>query len=224
MGELVPLTGGAAAALPALPPSVAGGIEDLMVAFAAPTRDDEDTRRLLRIYVEAVSQFDVAIAESALRDLKFHNPRNPFRPTPQDVFEACEATAKKWSFAVEFYFLGDDDWRSDLLGSAPLTAGCVIPDRIVKATLKAALHAMNASVYRRDDYMCNMRLDRITKIPEEVFAEGQREEMMRMVASREEHYRRNAQENARQKAEQEKWMRDALARARAREADNAEGR
>jgi hypothetical protein len=224
MGELVTINAAAAlvaAGAPdnpivALPASIASGMKDLMIAFAAPNRDDADTLRLLQIYAKAISQFDVAVAESALSHLQFHNPRNPFRPTPQDVFEACEATRDRWSIALQLYFLGDDDWKSDL-GSAPLTPGCIIPDELVTATLKAKLHAVHAMRAFRDDEIIilrNMCRSRIIKIPEQCFAEGQREELMRAIAIREEQERRYAEEHARFKAEEEEWRQRAAALAR----------
>jgi hypothetical protein len=212
MGELVTIAapaGQVAAAAPnsvALPASIAGGIMDLM-AFAAQAKGDDDTRHQIRLYAEAVLQFDAAVAEAALRHLKWHNPRNPFRPSHQDVFEACEATAKKWSLAIEFYFLSDNDWRSDL-GSAPLTPSCVIPDGFVKTTLKAKLHAVDEMKAYRDVDIRDMRRSRIIKIPEECFVDGQRDELLRAIAIEE---KRDAENAARRKADEEEWRRKVRA-------------
>src|SRR4029077_6460740 len=81
----------------ALPATIKAGLKDLMVAFSGPTPEGDDRLTLVRIYADAASRFCPAIAEVAIERLRFHNPRNPFRPTPQDLFEHCEKTQKAWA-------------------------------------------------------------------------------------------------------------------------------
>jgi hypothetical protein len=74
-----------------LPKPIVTGVKDVLIAFpAGVVGAAEDKVRLLQIYAEAVDGSHEAVAAFALRHLKFHNPRNPFPPTPQDVRELCE--------------------------------------------------------------------------------------------------------------------------------------
>src|SRR5204863_9812650 len=68
-----------------VPKSISEGILGLMTVFAAKDEADADKKRLMRVYVEAIEGFDESVVAATLRYLKFHNPRNPWRPTPQDV-------------------------------------------------------------------------------------------------------------------------------------------
>src|SRR4051812_42129609 len=80
-----------------LPSEIANGIFDLLTAFATGARqEDAEKMRLLRIYGESIAGYDVAIALHALGWLLLHNPRNPYRPTPQDVHETCQNLIKEW--------------------------------------------------------------------------------------------------------------------------------
>src|SRR5215472_1962763 len=83
-----------------VPKAVSEGILDVMSAFAAKDEADSDKMRLMRVYVEAVEGFDESVVTAALRYLKFHNPRNPWRPTPQDVYERCKSTVATWKRKV----------------------------------------------------------------------------------------------------------------------------
>jgi hypothetical protein len=88
--ELIPLRGvQVPAAASSAPATIKSGISALIAAFATGRLDDERRIELRDLYVEAIAGFDVAIAEAALRHLRFSNPRNPFHPSPQDVREAC---------------------------------------------------------------------------------------------------------------------------------------
>ena len=79
-----------------VPKAISEGILDLMTAFAAKDEADTDKMRLMRVYVEAAEGFDESVVAATLRHLKFHNPRNPWRPTPQDVYERCNRTVAAW--------------------------------------------------------------------------------------------------------------------------------
>jgi hypothetical protein len=134
-----------------LPPAIADGIFDVLTAFAGPQQEDADKKRLVRIYCEAVREFPPAVSEYALRWLKLHNPRNPFRPTPQDVYEACKTAMGRWQDRVVAYFASPEPehshwaWRDcshyvkgcgTEWGPPPFTPGCLIPDALVKEFLR----------------------------------------------------------------------------------------
>lgn len=99
----------------ALSPAIKRGIGDLLIAFPAgsPAVQSEDRLRLLQIYAEACREFDEGVAEEALKHLKFHNPRNPFAPTPQDVREACQKVVKA-AMEVEYYAMVERETKEFL--------------------------------------------------------------------------------------------------------------
>ena len=186
-----------------LPATISNGIVDLLTAFAAAQQEEADRKRLLRIYGEAVAGFDPAVAEYALRWLKLHNPRNPFRPTPQDVYEACEAALKNWRTRISAYFTspGDGFWQDDgysrMLkqcglewGPAPFTAGCFIPDRLVKQLLRERLS------YRSGLDLPKLGRDRLARIPVDCFMNGQLESAWAEIGKEEQRQNEIAAHNA----------------------------
>ena len=126
----------------AVPASIKDGILDLVVAFpAGPKQEPADQARQLRLYAEACDGFEVCIVSYVLRNLPFHNPRNPFLPTPQDVRELCNRVRNVWIRRVNGYFLGrnyeppgkwgpptysspSSDWWANDWGSPPGDASC----------------------------------------------------------------------------------------------------
>lgn len=104
-----------------LPANVQSGITDLLIGFTAgAAQAPQDRVRALQIYAEAVEGFEIAVVDYALKRLRFHNPRNPFPPTPQDVFELCKNTRATWQrFLHRYYFQGDDWAKSEDWGPAP---------------------------------------------------------------------------------------------------------
>lgn len=175
-----------------LPLPISSGIFDLLAAFAAgPNQDDADKKRLLRIYAEAVAGFPAAVAERAIRRLKLRNPRNPFRPTPQDVFEACEWTAKVWRDRVLAYFTSRDpkyttwgweDGRGPEWGSAPFSEGSLIPAGLVHAILCAYLAEIGVN---KSNELADLGRERFMRIPADCFAIGLRAEVLAMIAKAE---------------------------------------
>jgi hypothetical protein len=164
----------------AAPTVIFAGIRDLMLAFASgPSTSDGDMKHLLSIYAEAVFGFDPAVADCALKHLKFNNPRNPFRPTPQDVREVCQRVMREWRKLVLRYFTEREDWDLNL-GSPPLTRGCPISDALVKAFLSEWLEEDYLHGY--GSFYCD--LERILQIPEECFASGQRNQVLRQLELR----------------------------------------
>ena len=122
------------------------GIKDLMVGFAAPSREDEDTKRLIRLFVEAVAGFHELIAIEAVHELRFNNPRNPYRPSPQDVYERCKRIEKELRTKITDYFIGwsDAGWPAKW-GGAPLTIDCHIPDALIEYSRSASRTRTSAS-------------------------------------------------------------------------------
>lgn len=177
-----------------LPSAIAGGIADLLTAFAAGSQqDDSDKRRLMRLYGEAIADHDAAVAEHALGWLKLHNPRNPFRPTPQDVFETCEKLAKEWRERVlnRFFGVPEPTWgkpetsivwgREFPWGAAPLTKGCPIPDALVRAYLSAYLDAGA----ERIKTLAMLGRERLARIPKACFVVGQLEGALEAIEQEE---------------------------------------
>lgn len=84
-----------AAGAVALPAHIKGALSDLMTAFSTGAQRGLDKPRLLQMYADAIAGFDEAIALAALKRLLLHNPQNPFHPTPQTIYEACMAVARR---------------------------------------------------------------------------------------------------------------------------------
>jgi hypothetical protein len=53
--------------------------------------------------------FEAEIVVEALDSLLTRNPRNPFRPSPQDVVERCRKVEGQWRDQAENYYLGRAD-------------------------------------------------------------------------------------------------------------------
>ena len=180
--EVAPLTG-----RELLPKAVDNGLKDLMIGFAAPAQVDDDKLRLVRLYHEAISDFDPAIAAAAIRRLKFHNPRNPFRPTAQDVFEACVKKEKVWKRRTHDYFLGrSGEWAyDDDIGGAPLTPECTLLPVTIVNWLRTVLADEDA--IRQAKQLDKEQLERI---PSECFPTQTRENVLAHIVAREADERR----------------------------------
>ena len=119
--------------VPSVPVQVTNGIRDLMVSFASQGQGDADARRLMEIYVKATMDVAEVIAIEAVQSLVFDNPRNPFRPSSQDVYERCKRIEQELRTKITEYFIGwSDAWWPAKWGGAPLTADCHIPDGLIK--------------------------------------------------------------------------------------------
>ncbi len=194
-----------------LPAPILSGIADLLTAFAAgPHQDDGDRKRVLRIYGEAVSEFPAAVSEYALRWLKLHNPRNPFRPTPQDVYEACDATLTTWRERVVTHFTsidskhacwGWDDYRSwnkgaakcgSAWGAAPFEHDCLIPDVLVRQILSDHF----SRYAQKTNMLAGLGRERLARIPPECFLPGQLEAALDHVVADEKRREEKAKHEA----------------------------
>lgn len=191
-----------------LPKPIASGILDLVAAFpagAVPAADEK--ARLMRVYAKATDEYPEAVAVFALEWLQFHNPRNPFPPTPQDVYEMCAEVSRTWRHRVIKQFFGPDtyekfEWgengyqlaRKSALkwGPPPLSPGCLIPDQLVFEILRE----QTANKYQQDK-LAEMDADRFARFPVEAFAVGVRDKilaMRRKKAAELEEQRRRRQE------------------------------
>ncbi len=205
MRSLVPFKSRRTEVTPAainLPPAVKEGLKDLLVCFASQPQGDDDKVRLARNYGEAVSGFDPVVAAEAIGRLKLHNPRNPFRPSPQDVYECCCLIMKTWQDSVVSHFIRGVPWadRSDRMdfvfigqergrgmrgtrwvplgSSPPLSDGCIIPDALVLDFLSDYLSGVAA------DSLAESGAERLDAIPTECFLPGQREKVNAAIAER----------------------------------------
>lgn len=159
-------------------------------AGAAPAQDDRTT--VLQLYCEGMAGFPIAVADYALRHLLLHNPRNPFPPTPQDLFELCKKVRNQWSNRVTNQFLGTEDARwgaknfegDDVRklidwGPAPFEPGCYVPDDLVISILREAL----ASKFYFER-LADLEPERFEQFPSDAYDPGQLDVVLGMRAER----------------------------------------
>jgi hypothetical protein len=187
--EIVPHRDGnhVATNLAALPPAVKGRISDLMVAFATASNGGVEKRQLLRLYAEVADSFPEAIVVTALDWLKFHNPRNPFHPTPQDVHETCVKVRESWRSRVTAYFGAgaewpqrETDWQGRqlwALGAEPFCAGCAVPEQLVQEFLATWVADTSAAD------IAKIGRDRLSRIPAPCFGPTKRDQVLDCVVA-----------------------------------------
>lgn len=177
-GELVSRKG---ASLPAV---VSDGIVNLLSTFSAGNQNDTDKTRIVRVYQYAVSEFHPAIAEAGVAWIMRHNPRNPFRPTAQDVSEACDMVAAFWKQRVIQFFFENGVWHHERInyeahdprrGPAPLRPGCMVPDELV---LK---HLTDKISFYEAETIAKLGRKRILAIPEECFLADKQQDALRII-------------------------------------------
>jgi hypothetical protein len=89
---------------------VRGVMQDLLVAWPPPAGEDHADRvRLVEIWVRVTSVFEQEVISEALHDLLTNNPRNPFRPSVQDIVERCQCVRAQWADCARAYYLGRAD-------------------------------------------------------------------------------------------------------------------
>lgn len=130
----------------AVPREIEDGILAIPVAFPAHRSQDEGERNLgARLRLEAFEGFEVFIAAFVLKRVRLRNPRHPFPPNGQDLFELAEKTRKVLRRGVSGTCLGGEKWvlcSSDLpsgwfdLTPEPFTAGSLVPDGVARAWLR----------------------------------------------------------------------------------------
>lgn len=180
-----------------LPAPIKAGIMDLLTAFGGVTHEDADKVRLMRLYGEAIGGMNGAAANYAICWLKFHNPRNPFRPTPQDVYETVERVERTWRERVIGHFTSTQDkryteWGTYTLpmpgnkdfdwGPPPLTTGCHVPDSFVENTLREWLDAGSCRV----PSLVALGRERLMRIPPQCFCGDQKEQALATIREIEE--------------------------------------
>lgn len=62
---------------------------------------DEDRKRVLATWNRETSEFEPEIRAEVFRRLLRHNPRNPFRPTVQDIVTRCEVVQREWADRIK---------------------------------------------------------------------------------------------------------------------------
>jgi hypothetical protein len=195
-----------------LPPSIMGGIVDLVIAFSAgPATADADRTRKLQLYGEVVAGVEVSVAEYALKRLRVHNKRNPFPPTPQDLFEECKRVRHLWHDRVIDVLISGEEWGSassieasfrirlnpsDPWGPPPFTAGCFMPDRLI---LEALRDYIDRNADDSDSDLARMDADAFESLPEQVFGPGMRDAAITARALRVERIERERKQQDRQR-------------------------
>lgn len=162
-----------------LPFAIKSGLRDLMVAFPAGAQQDiADKGRLAQIYWEACAGNPSFVIEEALRHLKFHNPRNPFPPTPQDLFELCAKKTSNFEASLFLYYLQGYDWdgRSNPCGRnamnqsgpEPGHVNCIIPPDFVTAYLEGQIASDPDVVQSR---LVDLPDDKFARFPRELLTD-----------------------------------------------------
>lgn len=154
------------------------GIQDLLIAFPAASggQAPQDRVRSLQIYASACADFEPFVAERALQKLLFHNPRNPFPPTAQDLFESCKEIENEFRLAVLEFYLGKGAWHPPAspshLGFPPGDTHCVVPERLTVSWIRSQIaideHLPHWRRFRPEE----LSNDRIHRIPREAFPPG----------------------------------------------------
>lgn len=76
------------------PANIQKGLVAICVAFhGGKPMADRDRAVWMRIAASLLAGFEIELVEAVLGDMLIHNPRNPFPPTPQDLYEACDRIA-----------------------------------------------------------------------------------------------------------------------------------
>src|SRR5204863_9379828 len=86
------------------------GIQDLLVAYPPhPGEEGLDRVRLARIWARETAAFEEEIVIETFHDLLINNPRNPFRPSVQDIVTRCRSVRAEWCSRVRRYFLAESE-------------------------------------------------------------------------------------------------------------------
>jgi hypothetical protein len=67
---------------------------------------DEDRKRVLATWNRETAEFEPEVRAEAFRYLLRHNPRNPFRPTVQDIVTRCELVRREWEARIRSRYVG----------------------------------------------------------------------------------------------------------------------
>jgi hypothetical protein len=198
--KLVPLVGKGAVAKSGevLPAADAGrvtvpeleGIKDLAL-FGGPAWIEGDLKRYLKLCIEAVAPYDQEIRMEAIARLRFHNPRNPLRPTHQDLREACGKVQSEFERVVVEYFSTnygdggpDRKWPANM-GAPPFAPESRVSFDVAKRAVESML-ARYVGIYGSRLADQRITLARFDEIPESVFPPGERDKHREVHVRREE--------------------------------------
>lgn len=167
-----------------LPAATKDRVLDLLTAFSAGNQDDRDKQRTVRVYFQSLSEFHPAIAAAGVAWIMRNNPRNPFRPTAQDVSEACDRVAAFWKQRVIQFFFENGVWHHERInyeahdprkGPEPLQPGCMIPDELVLGYLTDKVSFYSAET------LAKLGRKRLLAIPEDCFLADKQQEALRII-------------------------------------------
>jgi len=84
-----------------------------------PGEDNADRIRLVRIWARETAEFKPEVVVDAFHELLTNNPRNPFRPSVQDIVARCKHVRAQWEDRARKYYLAESDnkppeWCSDI--------------------------------------------------------------------------------------------------------------
>lgn len=213
--------------------AIVRNITALEIAFPAGRSGDQDERDMrAAIVVEAIAETDPAIALYVLKTLRLHNSRNPFPPTPQDVFEHCRTTTVVLRLAALNVATKGSSWQPSAdklpatwfanIGPAPFEPGCILSDETIKRFIAECLPRdllgydyWRISVNSERDKLDILR--RLLKIPN-ALEPDRRAECQAAVheierRERDDHERREAQQEADNKRRLEKFGRQVFSAA-----------
>lgn len=185
-----------------MPPAIMGGITDLFIAFDAGKKasDDDETRKI-QICAEVLMGFEISVVEYVLKRMRRFNPRNPFPPTAQDLYQECVRVRKLWGSRVLRYFVEGEEWGSldlveqlevfggkdseiDPFGPPPYVTGCWITRAMIEEFLRPAIADAYDDMRKREKPGTEILLtvfekisdERFNEIPEAAF-DGKRDEI-----------------------------------------------
>jgi hypothetical protein len=179
-----------------VPRRVQDAVSVLLTEFKAGSGQPEGDAITLTANRYAVCEgFPMAIVLYTFKQLLRFNPNGQFRPSTTCVYEhLCKAEdlfkARVWSwFSIDELFWGREDRPrkfGDDWGPAPLQPGCYIPRELVMQWLREF-----TACKRRLADLVRMPQARFDAIPADGFKDGVRD---KLIAEREEHARRRAEE------------------------------
>lgn len=141
-----------------IPASIKDGVLELYHAFADPgQKDDMGKAFTMKSYIRAIEGRHQFLVLWCLEHLVLHNPRNPFRPSAQDVHEFIGKTAGRWDRAIEEYYLEDTfrqhaKWDATLDGPPSHDGTCPLPnDMIVSAISRHMVRSLQYNPHFKSD-------------------------------------------------------------------------
>lgn len=150
-----------------IPDSIEDGVKELYFAFADPgQKDDVGKAFTIKSYLRAIMGQHPSLVLWCLEHLILHNPRNPFRPSAQDVHEFIQKTDRRWNNAILGYFLEksyqeDVRWSGTLDGPPSYDGACPLPTDMVVAALSRELS--HSPPLRDLESLSDVRFARIPK-------------------------------------------------------------